>query len=143
MYVQRPMFYLGGALALVFVACASPAGPAASPAEARDPGAGAELAEPPAGALAEGSHDGEERLALGRIELQNHIVTMYSGNDGPRFGIAARDGRAIVEEITRDEFQSRYPALFRSFETARAQTDASLSPSEMPGKRGGAEGWAP
>ena len=63
---------------------------------------------------------------LGHVEFQDHRVTIYKGADGPRYTLADGSGQALGQDLTREQFADRFPALFEAFEQARAGTlDAS------------------
>lgn len=102
-------------------------------------GCGSPSAEstPPAGMATVGegvNAPGEDSLSpvIGHFRTRDRLLTVHSGDEGPRFTVSTSDGDVLERLIPAAELEVRHPALFDAFQSSIAGKegvlDARLNP---------------
>lgn len=63
------------------------------------------------------------------LVTRDHEVTVHASDDGLRFTVALADGGLLGKQLTAREFEHRFPALHRRFDSAFAKDELWLDAS--------------
>ena len=76
------------------------------------------------------------------INTREHLVTIHSSDDGPRFSVSTNDGKDVIAGgRTLDEFADQHPRAYNLYQSGIAQgadapvLDASLTPLPISPRR--------
>jgi len=64
---------------------------------------------------------GESPVPIVQLALADHLVTIASSAEGPRFTVRDRDFALLASAVTLEELSAREPALGRLLESALAR----------------------
>ena len=64
------------------------------------------------------------------IRTRDHVVTVLSGGDGPRYALATADGRVLETGMSIEEFEARHPSIYDAYKSSITGGDAGLRLSE-------------
>ena len=85
--------------------------------------------EVPSNEKAEASKAGTKGAILAYVKSRNHILAIYSSDNGPRFDVSTRDGKLLVANVSLDELATKHPELYQSYKSGYANAWAGLNDS--------------